>query len=380
MSSAIALRPVAAQSDSRPYILPKQLAEPSLGEVLLLAVAASLLFFLTVISLGHFRAVVDGFGDSVAYMNVAAAIRHWDFSHLVVKQFWGYPYAMALLSTLTGAPDRVALLLISYLSYLISVGLAHRLWGGWVAAFFAVLNFDWLQRAMLGGSEPLFMALLLGAFLAARRESWNWAALLASLATVVRPLGVFALVGIGSVLLYRRQYAKFIFATLIGAAVGALYVWPMARHLGDPLATVHSYQSSGGRSLFGVPFYAMIVGTMHDPAPWTNLALSFLWITFVTAGAVGMAVTREFRRHAKSFPVEALFVVPYLLMIYTYNYPVFARSNFARFAIPAVPFVLLAWQRSIPRNRYLLGALALVSPVLAAVSALGLQNVLHRIG
>lgn len=76
MSSAIALRPVAAQSDSRPYILPKQLAEPSLGEVLLLAVAASLLFFLTVISLGHFRAVVDGFGDSVAYMNVAAAIRH----------------------------------------------------------------------------------------------------------------------------------------------------------------------------------------------------------------------------------------------------------------------------------------------------------------
>jgi hypothetical protein len=379
MSSAIAVQPVESKSDSRPYILPKRLAEPSLREVLLLAIAASVLFLLAAIRMRSFTALVYGFGDSVAYMNVASAIRHWDFSHLVVKQFWGYPYAMALLSTMMGASDRVALLVVSYLSYLVSVGLAHRLWGGWVAALFAILNFDWLQRAVLGGSEPLFMAFLLAAFLAARQERWTSAALLASLATVVRPLGIFALIGVGLVLLRRRQYGKLLAAVAIGAIVGGLYIWPMATHLGDPLATVHSYQSASGRSLFGVPFYAIILGTVRYPAPLTNLVLSFLWIAFVTAGAVAMACTREFREYAKAFPVEVLFAVPYLLMIYSYNYPAFARSNFARFAIPVIPFVLVALGSWIPRNRYVLGAIAFISPVLAAVSALGLQNVLHGV-
>jgi hypothetical protein len=378
MSSATAVSPIQAKPDFRPFVVPKRLAEPSLREVLFLAMAASALFLLTTVSLGRFTAAVDAFGDSVAYMNVASAIRHWDFRHLAVKQFWGYPYVMALLSTLTGASDRVALLLVSYGSYLISVVIAHRLWGGWVAGFFAVGNFDWLQRALLGGSEPLFVALLFASFLAVRRQHWGWAALLAALATVVRPLGIFALVGIGLVLLYRRQYRTLVTATVISALIGVLYVWPLARYFGDPIATVHSYKGEG-RSLFGVPLYAIVVGTIRYPAPWTNLALSFGWIGFVTAGASLMTFSRKFREYAKSFPVEVLFAAPYLLMIYAYNYPVFARTNFARFAIPVIPFLLVALQALIPRNRYFLGAIAFVSPILAAISALGLNNVLHRI-
>ena len=63
-----------------------------------------------------------------------------------------------------------------------------RLWGGWVAGFFAILNFDWMQRSYLGGSEPLFVALLFASFLAIRKERWWLACVLASLSTVVRPL------------------------------------------------------------------------------------------------------------------------------------------------------------------------------------------------
>jgi len=181
-------------------------ASPSLREVLLLALATSVLFLITVSRAGHFASVVDNFGDSAAYMNIASAIRHWRFDGMVVKQFWGYPYAMAALSTVTGIPGRVALLVISFLSSLLSVVLAHRLWGGWVAAFFAVLNFDWMQRSFLGGSEPLFVALLFASFLAVRRERWLLAALLAASATVVRPLGFAALVGVGLVLLWRRDF------------------------------------------------------------------------------------------------------------------------------------------------------------------------------
>lgn len=355
---------------------PASVCEPSSLYVLLLAIAASALFWSCAFSLGRFPSMVDNFGDSQGYMSVAAAIRHWDFSHLVVKQFWGYPYAMAAFSLFTGGSERAALLVISYISFLLGVVLAHRLWGGWAAGFFAVVNFDWLQRAMLGGSEPLFVALLFGAFLLVRRERWIWASLLASFATVVRPLGLFALLAIGLVLLRRRQFKALAFATLIGVVVGGLYAWPLAHYVGDPLATVHSYTGES-RWLFGIPFAAIVEGTIWYPAPWTNLVLSFGWIALVTGGAAAMIFTPAFRRYADSFPVEVLFAVPYLLLLYCYNYPVFARGSFARFSIPVVPMVFFALQRWLPKNRLVLPSLAVACPILAAVSALGLRNVLH---
>jgi len=35
-----------------------------------------------------------------------------------------------------------------------------NLWGARIAAFLAILNFDWLQVSLLGGAEPLFVLLL----------------------------------------------------------------------------------------------------------------------------------------------------------------------------------------------------------------------------
>jgi hypothetical protein len=126
--------------------------EPSLREVLLLSAVTCVLFVLFVCMFRDYFAAVDNFGDSSAYMTLASAIRHWDFRGIVIKQFWGLPYALAALSGLTGVSDRTALLLISFISSFLGVALAYRLWGGWVAGLFAVLSFDWMQRSYLGGS------------------------------------------------------------------------------------------------------------------------------------------------------------------------------------------------------------------------------------
>ena len=71
-----------------------------------------LVFVTGVAVLRNYFELVDNSGDSSAYMAVASAIRHWNFHGLVVKHFWGLPYAMAALSLLTGVSDRTALLLI----------------------------------------------------------------------------------------------------------------------------------------------------------------------------------------------------------------------------------------------------------------------------
>jgi hypothetical protein len=351
--------------------------EPSLAQVLAFWLVGCLAFTGFVGFLRSYYDLVDNFGDSSAYMTLASAIRHWDFHGVVIKQFWGLPYAMAALSRVTGASDRTALLLISFISSAVAVAIAYRLWGGWVAGYFGVLNFDWLQRSYLGGSEPLFVALLFGAFWAVRKEKWALAALLSSLATIVRPLGIFALVGMGLYLLWKRDYRNLVTATAIGALVGIFYMLPLARHFGDPLATVNSYHSAEwqGGWLFGFPFYAIIKGTMTEPAPWSNLLLSFGLILLVLVAIGVMARSKSFREYATAHPVEILFLIPYLWCLYTYNYPHWARGNFARFSLPILPFVLIALDRWVPKDRRVVWTLGILSPILAAASALGIANV-----
>jgi hypothetical protein len=243
------------------------------------------------------------------------------------------------------------------------------------------VSFDWLQRSCLGGSEPLFVCLLFAAFASVRKERWLLASLLAAFATVVRPLGFFALLGIGLTLLSKHDFRKFAVATAIGLLVGVLYALPLASHFGDPLATVNSYHSRewAGGWLFGFPFFAIVKGTVLYPAPWTNLVLNFGWIFLVIIACIVMVRSKEFRAYCKAHTVEAIFLVPYLWCLFTYNYPHWARSNFARFAIPVVPFVLLALHRWLPKDRRILWGLGVVSPLLAASSALGVVNVVHML-
>jgi len=356
-------------------------SKPSQLEIISLAGLGFVLFISTISLARNYFSAIDNFGDSMGYMNLASAIRRWDFSGIAIKQFWGLPYAMAALSKLTGASDRTALLVLSFVPSLLSGLLARRLWGGWVAGYFLILNFDWLQRSLLGGSEPLFVCLLFAAFLCVRQERWMVAALLASFATVVRPLGLFALVGIGLTLLREREFRKFAAATLIGLLVGVLYAIPLASHFGDPLANVNSYHNRAwqGGWLFGFPFYAIIKGTLVYPAPWTNLVLSFGWILLVLAAVVVMVRSQPFHTYCRSHAVEAMFLVPYLWCLFTYNYPYWARGNFARFAIPILPFVLLALDRWVPKDRRVLWGLGVMTPVLAACSALGIRNAVQML-
>jgi hypothetical protein len=352
--------------------------EPTRREVLALWFLTGVVFVTCVAVLHNYFALLDNSGDSSAYMTVASAIRRWNFEGLMVKHFWGLPYAMAALSRITGASDRTALILICFASSLASTAIAHRLWGGWVAGFFTILNFDWLQRSYLGGSEPLFVALVFGSFLAIRRERWRLAALLAALATVTRPLAVFLLVGIGLALLWRRDWRRLVDATAIGLATGILYVIPLARYLHDPLATVHSYEgakASAAVPLFGIPFYAIIKGTILYPAPLTNLLLTFGWILLVFMAVVAMLGTKQFRNYAREHVPEMVFAAPYILSLYCYNYPYWARGSFPRFAIPITPFVFLALWPWLPKDRRLLWALSPVTAVLAACSALGIAHV-----
>ena len=308
------------------------------------------------------------FGDSPGYIYIGSAIQHWDFHGLVVKHFWGLPYAMAAVSRLTGVSELTSLLLVSATSFFASTALAYRLWGGWAAGFFAVLNFDWMQRCFPGRLR----APVRGA--PVRRLSRGQARALEPR----RPARCAQHHGAASGLFCAARnrahpaapaaISEGGVATLVGLAIGMLYALPLWKYLGDPLATVHSYQdaTSKGPALFGFPFYAIIKGTLLYPAPWTSLVLSFGWMAFVLLGVAAM-LTKPAREYVRRYPVEVFFAALYTLAIFSYNAPYWARGTFPRFAIPIIPLAIAALLPWIPKSRALLWILAVTAPVLAAV-------------
>jgi hypothetical protein len=361
-------------------------AVPSERELLILVVVGFSVMWITGFVLHQTPSLVLNYGDNLAYVNVANAIRRWDFHGVSIQHFMGYPYFIAAASFLFHLPAPLSLWLIAAGSTLLSAWFAARLVGTLAAAYFAITNMAWLQLAWIGGSEPLAMALGLGALLAFRRNRVFLAALAGSVSVTVRPLMFFILVGIGLVLLHRRQFAKFVLATGTGVVVGILYILPLIRYFGDPLLTVHSYTGrdygGGGITgphghLFGWPFHGIVTGTLAYPAPWTNLVLSFSWIALVMVGAA-MMVSHRFRAYAKDYPSETIFSGLYLFALFSYDYLLWARSNFMRFSIPVLPFIFFALMPLLPRNRKFLWCLNILCAVFAMISAVGLKNVINH--
>ena len=339
-------------------------------------VLVACLFFTTLLHFRDYRSAVGSFGDSGAYLSLADSIRHWNFHGVQEKQFWGYPYAVAALSFITRIGlDWWLLVVVTIGCSVLSTLLAFHLWGGWSAALFAILNFDWLQRSYLGGSEPQFVLLLFGCFWASRQERWALAALLASCATVTRPVGLFALVAIGVALLLQKRYGRLLQCVAVGVSVGALYVLPFWLYFGDPLYEFHRYQTADwhSQSAISLPFLAIGKSFIHNQQPFTNLLLTMGWVILVAAGS--LAIYRNRSRLLKRMPVELYYAAGYLAFLFCYNSPQWARAEFARFAIPVLPLIYLSFARWVPQDRRIVWTLAVISPVLAACSAIGIRNV-----
>jgi len=221
--------------------------EPSLGEVLLMLGTMFAVHLWAICRVSSFWGRAATWFDNECYLELVTTIRNWYSPGADITQhFWGFPYAIALVSKLFAIQGLTALVMISVLGSLAVCILVHRLYGGWVAAAFIFINFEWIQISVNGGSEPLFMCLLYASFLAARSDRWNLAAFLAALSTTVRPVGIFALLCFAVVLARQRSYQRLAIITMIGLAIGVLYIAPLWIIVGTPLVSFHGYRQCWG--------------------------------------------------------------------------------------------------------------------------------------
>jgi hypothetical protein len=319
-----------------------------------------------------------GAGDTPTYVSITTAIRTWDLGGLTgVKHFWGVAYLAAGMALLTRMPDVAALLIVSLCGSLASVALARRLWGGWIAGIFAVISWDWLAASVLGGSETVFMAFVLSAFLAARRERWTLAALAAACSMTVRPVGCVVLLALVIALLARADFRRAVVVAMVGAAVGALYIAPLWLARGDVLAHYRGYQPDWIQAWpIGVPFTALMNGLLSARTT-IEVVRPAVWVAFIAVAAALFLARKPARTYARLHPVEATFAILYVVLLCSYNASRWAWLDFPRFAIPLIPFALVALDPWLPRNRWLLWVSAPVSGALAAGWLLGFHRTWH---
>ena len=355
--------------------------EPSQLEVLLMFAAMLAVHLAAVCRAGSFWEVVVSRTDDMDYVEVADIIRHWHFAGGPASQyFWGFPYAIAAVSALLAIPPLLASVLISVVASLALCLLLHRLYGGWATTVFLLSNFVWIQLAMEGSSEPLFMCLLYASFLVSRSARWSVASLLASLATTVRPVGIFALLSFAIVLGMRRMCRQLAGATTVGVAIGALYLIPLWIFFKTPFANFVGYRGDWGPAGWPItyPFGALIssfLAAIHNHnASWYTLVLFIVWPLLALVGMFRTWFPGKRDTLAALHLPEALFATFYTSFFFLYsNFEI--CWLFSRFLIPVLPLLVYACRGWIPRDRRVLWGTAMLSALLSSAGLVHFRNV-----
>ena len=316
-----------------------------------------------------FRTIAGHF-DNPKYIPMAEAIRSHNLNAYGATRYaWGFPFATALVATAFRITAAESVLAVSVVSSLAATWIAFRLWGMWVAAYFTVADFTWIQFSVFGGSEPLSIALLFASLMAARTKSWPLAAFFAALSATVRPVGVLLLPVLVPWAWLEQGLRTAVATAFAGSAVLALYILPLLASFHDPVIGYHGYQQAAWNGGYPItyPFVAIAANLMNGEYLGGSLNKLFKggFILFHVFVLTGVACSTKIRQRALHIPVDLTFMIVYSAFIICYNDPHCAASIYARVLLPILPIQLWIYEPWLPKSRFLIVGLGLCSVFVA---------------
>jgi hypothetical protein len=345
-----------------------------LPEALLVALLIYGIVFAEVVRTRSLTATASDWLDNGSYIQIARMIRNWRIEGAYYQHFWGLPAVIALVSYLTHLSELHSLLLISGVASLSATTLIARLYGSATAITFAVIALEWSHLSVMGGSEPLFVALLMASFLAFRTDKVVLASLFAAVATTVRPVGFLALLSFGTVLVARKDWSGFWKAAGTSTCVALGYLGVVGSLTGDPFVNLRLYSHvwQGGFPI-SYPLWPLVKSIEQQIAtsPWTQYIQSIIFIVIAAVCAVRMIVIRH---RFRAYVAESLFAATYLVFVTCYNIGDLAPF-FQRLVIPALPTLLFSLQDRLLRLRRIAWPMAVLSGLLASIQFVGAKGV-----
>lgn len=339
---------------------------PSSLEILfLLAVALGVHLLIFAHAVDYWEFVRTWF-DNPHDLRIVAVIeqRTWTCDPECPIHTWGYPWAIVAAMRVFRLSPLAALIAVSLGSCFPALWLVRRLYGGWVAGAVLAAGFTWIYVATYGGSDPLFLCLLYGAFALARKDRLTGAAAVASLSAMVRPIGAIAVALIAFEALARRQTRDLVLICVVTLGLLAAYLAPIVAIAHDPWVTVSGY----GPDWFprGYLPFVPFVNVVPDAIVLSRENPREAWTAAVCLVVILLGLWRLWRaprRDASRF--ERLFATVYVYFFLSADNGVVAMW-FPRYMLPVYPIVFRALESWIPRSRWLLWSVTLASAMLGA--------------
>jgi len=291
--------------------------------------------------------------DGVHYLRLA---REGYLSEFSQAFFPFYPIMIGILGRIFAGDYLIAGFVISYFSFFIALLLLYKLvdfdWGKPVAQLTIIFLLLFPTSFYFGSiyTEPLFLLLILGSFLAGRNKKWFLAGLLGFFAALTRFVGIFLFPAL--VLEYYLQNKgkitiryvlnavnplKWLF--LIPAGLG-VYMGYLAREFGNPLyfitaLSVFGPQRTGGEIILLPQVFWRYIKIFFSINP-QSLPFFNATFEFVTALGFLLLILISFFKIRASWSLFALFAV--LIPTLTGSF-----SSMPRYVLVAFPaFILLA--------------------------------------
>ena len=239
--------------------------EISTKDVVAMAVSAMLVPFMELACRGIYWNRVEAWLDNESYIDIAHVLRFGGTPS--TPHFWGFPAVIALTETVFSTSGLASLVLVSFVSSALASLLIFRLYGPIVTVMFLVLCPEWVRVSIMGGSESLFLLLLLGSWLAFRSNRSSIAVVLASLAATARPVGAIAVCAFALTLLLRRDWRRLAVSISIAVGMGVAYLGWLRVVCGDPFVNFRLYSAQDWPSgnPFSFPFVQLVKGLIRIP-------------------------------------------------------------------------------------------------------------------
>ncbi|TGL45810.1 hypothetical protein [Leptospira perdikensis] len=349
----------------------------------LVAAAVFLYYFILYRAWGEsFFYEMERFGDNSPFSKIFNAILSGSFIEVKdVVVFWGYPIICLFFSTVTTVNFDLSLIFVNLISAGLLFSILKNLYNEFVAICFNIYSIDWIQRVLIGGSEPTFLLFVfLSIFLYRRNYNLYLIGFLIGLSYTVRPLGIFLLFAIGLDLLLNRKIKEIFFITLSFCLVFFAYHLYLNLMLGDSFANYNNYQKKDWDSRLPVsfPFFILLKGLVSLDTGLLNKVKLWAYFLVSLVPLIYLLVNHKNNRDLKAYRVELVFGFVYFLFLVSYNTTFWIAAIYPRIFLPIAPiaiFILFRGKKHITNlERFSLWAIGVVMIGVAAISTVGVQN------
>ncbi len=282
---------------------------------------------------------------------------------ITILPFLGYTYAMLSVTV-------IASILAACVFYLLlgEFGVKQRLW---ITILFLIFPARWFIVRSIGSPEPLFLLSVMASVYFAKKEKWSFAGILGSLAQATKPPGILLFIAyiIALIAPHWQKLAHTSFSNwlaglawraypilLIPLTLLTIYVFYGLRY-GDFFA----YFNSGDNiHLLFPPFRVFNPSQVWVGTFWLE---DVIWIYLLVA--VGFVYLIQQKR--------ALFAS--LVGIFFFSIFFVAHRDIARYSLPVVPFLFIAYEKVFSAKWFKWVVLLLIVPIYLSSLAFIANNV-----